>query len=79
MTVRRSVLALLDAALISTYPVAQLDTIPSHLARRGSLHRMTTIPSGLPPTIDHLLQQTDLIVRGTVAEPRSYMTKKGST
>jgi len=58
------------AGLAQTFP-----TIPESLARANtSLTRGTTIPSGSGPTLDSLLTDTDVIVRGVVGAPRSYLS-----
>ncbi|HXG87050.1 MAG TPA: hypothetical protein VNJ02_01850 [Vicinamibacterales bacterium] len=36
--------------------------------------RGTTVPSGPPPHIDEILRDTQLIVRGVVGRPRSYLS-----
>jgi len=57
-------------ALGQTFP-----TIPESLARaNASLTSGATIPSGPAPTLDSVLSNTDLIVRGTLGEPRSYLS-----
>jgi hypothetical protein len=53
----------------------KMETIPQALARTGvSLIGGPTVPSGPPPSLDRLLQATDLIVRGVVGSPRSYLS-----
>ena len=63
-------------ALVSVTPVnAQLATIPEQLARAGhSLSSGASVPSGLAPSVDDILAETDLIVRGIVQQPRSYLS-----
>jgi hypothetical protein len=47
-------------------------TIPETLARAGkSITHATSEPSGLAPTLDRLLIDTDLIVRGVLGQPQS--------
>jgi hypothetical protein len=54
---------------------AQLITIPEQLMRAGeSLASGPAIPSGPPPSIDRVLNETGMIVRGVVGEPRSYLS-----
>jgi len=54
---------------------AQQKTIPEQLAQAGrDLRNGATIPSGRAPDIDEVLQETDLIVRGIVGEPKSYLS-----
>lgn len=52
---------------------AQRETIPAALAR-GSTERSRTSPSGQPPSIDLVATRTDVIVRGVLGEPRSYLS-----
>jgi hypothetical protein len=53
-----------------------VETIPQRLARTGtSLTSGPSVPSGVAPSLDRLLQDTDLIVRGVVGTaPRSYLS-----
>jgi hypothetical protein len=54
----------------------QLTTIPEQLARAGSsLMSGPTIPSGPAPSLDSVLLRTDIIVRGEVGDPRSYLSE----
>jgi hypothetical protein len=67
-------LALLAATSVASTG-AQLETIPERLAKAGrSLGNSTTVPSGLPPTIQEIVRQSDLIVLGTISNPRSYLS-----
>jgi hypothetical protein len=51
-------------------------TIPEALARAGeSLSRHTTTPSGVAPDMSEILQDTDVIVRGTIGQPTTYLSK----
>jgi len=53
----------------------QAPTIPESLARAGtSLQSGASMPSGAAPAVDRVLEQTDVIVRGTVGQPRSYLS-----
>ena len=52
---------------------AQRPTIPEAIAA-GSVGSVATAPSGPPPTVDALLQATDIIVVGTIGEPVSYLS-----
>ena len=76
MTIK--VCVVLVAAVIVSLPdgtASQLATIPEQLAKAGrSLSSGASIPSGLAPTIDDILADTDLIVTGIVGEPRSYLS-----
>jgi len=68
--------ALLVLMVVVTTTNAQLATIPEQLARAGrSLSAGPSIPSGLPPSLDRILSDTDIIVRGVVGTPRSYLTE----
>jgi hypothetical protein len=52
---------------------AQDETIPQALAR-GATGSMRTEPSGQGPTINEVLLEADLIVRGTVGASASYLS-----
>jgi hypothetical protein len=70
--VRRPVksLTMLCLASLTSLVHAQLLTIPEELAKAGrSLSSGPTVPSGPAPSIDHVLAETDLIVRGVLGEP----------
>ena len=55
---------------------AQLLTIPQALGRAGkSLSGGPSIRSGPAPTLDQVLGDTDMIVRGIVGEARSYLSE----
>lgn len=72
-----STLMTLLILLLSVAMRAQVDrqTIPEILARGGeSTSGMSMIPSGLAPTMTAVLADTDVIVRGIVGEPRSYLS-----
>lgn len=50
-------------------------TIPEALAKEGvSITKFQGTPSGHAPTIDWVLKDTHLIVRGTVGETRTYLS-----
>lgn len=50
-------------------------TIPEALARaRTPLTAGASIPSGAAPALDRILDDTDLIVRGIVGQPTSYLS-----
>ena len=65
---------MLLGALLQGEGGAQPLTVPQSIAR-GMLSRFTTPPSGAPPTIDELLLSTDMVVIGTIGEPRSYLSE----
>jgi hypothetical protein len=51
-------------------------TIRDALARAGvSLTRVSSRPSGAAPGISKILQDTDVIVRGTIGPPTTYLSK----
>lgn len=50
------------------------ETIPEAMAR-GATGRTATAPSGKSPTIAELLREADIVVRGIVGEPRSYLSE----
>jgi hypothetical protein len=55
---------------------AQTQTIPQKLAvANKSLLRVITVEIGVPPTIDDVLRETDVIVQGTLGEPRVYLSQ----
>jgi hypothetical protein len=64
-----SLITLLSFAVVCT---AQ-ETIPERVAR-GVKGKMRGTPSGRPPSVSELLPHTDLIVRGKIGEPRTYMS-----
>jgi len=53
---------------------AQRITIPEALAR-GGVSGGGTAPSGLGPSLNEILQATDLVVVGTLGEPHSYLSQ----
>lgn len=66
--------AIVVMVIVPTVALGQSpETIPQALAR-GATGRVTTPGSGNPPSIESVLRETDLIVRGTVGEPRSYLS-----
>lgn len=72
---RRLLVTVLAAFVLAATIHAQLATIPEQLAREGrSLSAGPSIPSGLAPPFDRILGDTDVIVRGLVGEPRSYLS-----
>src|SRR4051812_36645985 len=72
----------IDAPLLSAFLIVGMAgvaqtfvTIPAALARAGkSITHATGIPSGVAPTLDRILLDTDLIVRGIVGQPRTYLS-----
>jgi hypothetical protein len=60
----------------TSYAQDPRSTIPDALAQAGvSLSRHTTTPSGVAPDITRILRDTDVIVRGTIGPPRTYLSK----
>ena len=60
----------------SAFAQAERPTIPDVLARAGeSLSGVSFVPSGPTPTVADILEDTDIIVRGVVGEPRSYLSE----
>jgi len=54
---------------------SQSPTIPEMLAKAGTpLTLNLDVPSGPAPSVDQLLETTDVVVRGVVEAPRSYMS-----
>ncbi len=73
-SIGRSLLALI-CVLCSSRPVFA-QTIPEMLAReRQDLGRFIRIERGALPSMESVAGDTDLVVRGTVGEPRSYLSK----
>jgi hypothetical protein len=71
----RTVAVVALVALTTVLVNAQRLTIPQHLLRASEpLVHGWSEPSGRPPTLDQVLQPTDLIVRGIVGEPKSYLS-----
>lgn len=56
---------------------AQRATIPEMIAR-GAVTATSTIPSGVPPSVGEVLRTTEMIVTGTIGQPRSYLSKDQS-
>jgi hypothetical protein len=59
--------------VLEAHPIAQRETIPQAIAR-GASGKFATTPSGVPPALDRLLSETELIVRGTLGEPRAVLS-----
>lgn len=76
-----SSVALLIALLLQSSPAsAQLRTIPQQLAEQGTdLTSGATVGSGPSPELDVVLRDADLIVRGVVGNPRSYLSHDETT
>jgi hypothetical protein len=51
----------------------QRETIPE-LVAKGAVAALGTVPSGPTPPVADLLRLTDVVVRGTVGQPRSYLS-----
>jgi hypothetical protein len=69
---------LIIGAVVLTTPIMALQqlTIPEWLAKAGeSLRRVSQVPSGVPPAVAEVLDQTDVIVAGTLGEPHSYLSE----
>lgn len=67
-------LAVVLAALCSAPLSAQL-TIPQALTRAGeSLWAGPSEPDGPPPSVEEIAARADLVVRGTLGQPRSYLS-----
>jgi hypothetical protein len=72
---RFSLAMLIGLSLLPTAILAQLKTIPTLLAEHGNdLRSGASVPSGAAPDLDVILRDTDLIVRGVVGNPRSYLS-----
>jgi hypothetical protein len=55
---------------------AQIATIPELLARAGtSLKAEQNLPSGYVPTVDHVLGAADVIAKGVVGSPHTYLSE----
>lgn len=68
---RRLSLALLCFSL--SVQAQQRETIPELMAK-GGVAALATVPSGPTPPVADLLRLTDVVVRGTVGQPRSYLS-----
>lgn len=62
-------LAVVGSASVQTQSETVLDAI-----KRGSTGSFRTSPSGRPPSIEQVLRETDVIVRGVVGQPVSYLS-----
>jgi hypothetical protein len=70
---RVAVISLLAA--LSASSQGTLQTIPQQLARAGkSLTSGPTMPSGQAPSLDRVLRETDLIIRGEPGTPHSFLS-----
>jgi hypothetical protein len=66
---------MLCVASLTSVLQAQLLTIPEALAKAGrSLSSGPSVPSGPAPSIDHVLAETDFIVRGVPGEPATRLS-----
>src|SRR6266850_255444 len=66
---------MLCVASLTSVLQAQLLTIPEALAKAGrSLSSGPSVPSGPAPSIDQVLAETDLIVRGVLGEPTTRLS-----
>jgi hypothetical protein len=74
MTSRTINLLVTVAALATSWVQGQRLTIPEAVSR-GGVSSGGTIPSGPDPTINHMLEKTDLVVVGTLGEPHSYLSE----
>jgi hypothetical protein len=68
-----ALLATTGFVLAAAIQAAQ-ETIPQAVAR-GATGRITTAPSGKPPDMDDILRDVDVVVRGVVGEPRSFLSE----
>jgi hypothetical protein len=67
--------AILAAAIMPTVVFGQTpETVPEALAR-GATGSVRSAPSGMVPSIEDVLRETELVVRGTVGESRSYLSE----
>src|SRR5258708_21080322 len=51
----------------------QRETIPESVAK-GAVAALSTVPSGPTPAVADLLRITDVVVKGTIGQPRSYLS-----
>src|ERR1700741_1556504 len=59
----------------TTFAQQQRGTIPETLSRVGrSVTEASTVPSGLPPTIADVLKDAEVIAKGIVGQPRTYLS-----
>jgi hypothetical protein len=66
-------LAVLALVGIPAAVSAQHETIPEALAH-GSQGRIRSAGSGVGPSVNDILLRTDMVVRGVLGEPRSYLS-----
>jgi hypothetical protein len=69
ITLLVSLVIVIEPRLVQT----QRATIPEMISRGGATST-STVPSGLPPSVDELLRITDVVVTGTIGQPRSYLS-----
>ena len=62
------------AVLLAASAGPQRPTIPEILAADGASRRVSTIPSGLAPALDVVLQRADMVVRARVGEGTSLLS-----
>jgi hypothetical protein len=58
---------------VSQFGRRQGPTIPEMIAT-GAVESVATEPSGAPPPVVSILRLTDLVVTGTIGEPRGYLS-----
>ena len=66
-------LAALALVAVPLLVSAQHETIPEAIVR-GAYGRIRTPGSGVGPSVDDILRRTDIVVRGVLGEPRSYLS-----
>jgi hypothetical protein len=67
---------LIWSAPLSGSARAQIATIPELLARAGtSLRTGQNLPFGSVPTVDHVLSGADVIAKGVVGAPHTYLSE----
>lgn len=77
-TRRHSCLYVLAGLLVSfdatvSLQAQQRETIPESVAK-GAVAALSTVPSGPTPSVADLLRITDVVVKGTIGQPRSYLS-----
>ena len=75
ITGTRTLVALGCFLTASTHAQSERPTIPELLRQSGkSLEGFTTVPSGVAPSIDQVIDGAEIVVRGIVGQPRSYLS-----
>jgi hypothetical protein len=72
-SVMTRLLTLVLLCLSASVQAQQRETIPD-LVAKGAVAALSTVPSGPTPSVADLLRITDVVVKGTIGQPRSYLS-----